>query len=710
MQMGFVIFRRKEGRLMGDRSRQHFGQYRLIRQLGAGGFAEVYLGKHLISHAYAAIKILVGPHDIAQFKREAQIIMQLDYPGIVEVLEYGEENGVPFYVMPFYKRGNLRQLYPKGMRLPWNVIVNLTRQVANALQHAHDQKILHRDVKPHNLLIDDFGQVVLSDFGIATIAHSTKSMTAQEIVGTSYYMSPEQFQGRMGKPGDQYSLGVVVYEWLSGDVPFTGSNFMEVGMKHLLEQPPVLHSRCDVPAGVEAVVLRALAKDPTQRFPTVKGFAQALEQAVNAIFAPTVVPLQQERAVSMPSRAVNPAAAVPGPKVLQLPEHIVCQFPRDGSGNSSSIGKKLFTYEASLGSVEAIAWSPIMTQVAIGTPEGNVVILDPYAGTTIAEYKHGDRVAHIMWSTYGKFIASAGQYIFDFEPDLFFINGRLVGPGREAIYGSNVKVWDILSGEEVLSLDIRGHEQNVWWSPDGNFLATGAHPDRSGFRIWDMQNLRSKDNPTSLDISGLELEICHFQWLPDSRAFFGSAMNKVKRKRSMFYGTIQNGQWTISEHALASQDNRLGIPRHLADKILNFYPFDRPSFSWITRRLARRSDFLYKNEHFIEIYDPYTGSKPLGMLEHSGDSKGRSFAWSPDGTILAYNLHEGNNARFLHFRPDPTRRTGNGGTVWNMERFVLQATDHSSEIYAIYWAADGKVLATTDHHSHVDIWQIDLRR
>ncbi len=265
-----------------DRLGQQFGNYRLIRLLGRGGFADVYLGQHMRLNTYAAIKILhthLSDEDIEGFQKEAQTIANLRHPHIVRILDFDVENNIPFLVMDYAPNGTLRQRYPKGSRLPLSTIVTFVKQVAQALQYAHDQKLIHRDVKPENMLLGTNNEVLLSDFGIAVAAHSSRSINVQDGAGTIYYMAPEQIQGKPRRASDQYALAVVVYEWLSGNRPFKGT-YMEIVTQHLTAQPPPLNERnSTIPPVVEQVVKIALAKDPKQRFASIQAFANAFEQA-----------------------------------------------------------------------------------------------------------------------------------------------------------------------------------------------------------------------------------------------------------------------------------------------------------------------------------------------------------------------------------------------------------------------------------------------
>jgi eukaryotic-like serine/threonine-protein kinase len=277
---------------MADRLGQQLGNYRLVSLLGQGGYAEVYLGQHVRLNQQAAIKVLhahLTEQEAEHFQQEAQTIATLVHPGIVRVFDYDVQDGVPFLVIDYAPNGTLRHRYPKGSLVPLPVIISTVKQVAEALQYAHEQKFIHRDVKPENMLLGRREEVLLSDFGIATIAHSTSSLNvgAEGTSGTLAYMAPEQIEGHPRPASDQYALGVVVYEWLCGERPFEGS-VNELIAQHLSVPPLPLHERVPtIPPEIEQVVLRALAKDPKARFASVKDFARALEQASQHALTPT---------------------------------------------------------------------------------------------------------------------------------------------------------------------------------------------------------------------------------------------------------------------------------------------------------------------------------------------------------------------------------------------------------------------------------------
>ena len=292
---------------MTDRTGQQLGIYRLVSLIGTGGFAEVYVGQHVRLDLQAAIKVLythLRGVEAERFQQEAQIIARLAHPSIVRVFDFDVQDEVAFLVMDYAPNGSLRARHPRGSVIPYPLVASYIRQVAGALQYAHEQQLIHRDVKPENMLLGRREEVLLSDFGIATLAHSTASHSVQDMVGTIAYMAPEQIDGYPRPASDQYALGVVAYEWLCGQRPFEGS-LTEVMVQHLIMPPPPLREKvATIPLDIEQVVLQALAKDPRQRFPTVQSFALALEQASGR--APTL-------AESLPSELASldaPAASI----------------------------------------------------------------------------------------------------------------------------------------------------------------------------------------------------------------------------------------------------------------------------------------------------------------------------------------------------------------------------------------------------------------
>src|SRR2546426_11736410 len=284
---------------MNDRVGQQLGNYRLLRLLGQGGQASVYLGVHLYLKSQAALKVrhtVLTEEEQTVFLQEAQTLVRLSHPHIVRVLDFALQDGLPFLVMEYALHGTLRERHPRGTRLPLDVIIPYVKQVASALQYTHDQGLIHRDVKPENMLLNPQDQVLLSDFGLVMLAPHLLSSNATEpmeqaLVGTTSYLAPEQLRGKAQPASDQYALGVVVYEWLCGKPPF-GGPFLEVAVQHVSVSPPSLREQVPkLSPAIEEVVLRAMAKEPEQRFASVQDFATALEHAYQEAESPRLTPV-----------------------------------------------------------------------------------------------------------------------------------------------------------------------------------------------------------------------------------------------------------------------------------------------------------------------------------------------------------------------------------------------------------------------------------
>ena len=270
---------------MVDRMGQQVGYYRLLRLLGSGGFADVYLGEHIHVKKQAAVKVLrtqLSKNEANNFRREAQTLAHLDNPHIIRVLDFGFDHETPFLVMEYAPNGTLRQLHPRNTTVPLPIIIAYVKQIAEALYYAHTNQVIHRDVKPENMLLGKQNELLLSDFGIATVTQSSQASNHQSIVGTAMYMAPEQIKGQPRPASDQYALAVIVYEWLVGVPPFQGS-FIETSTQHLMTSPPSLRGCVStIPLLVEQVVLTALNKEPERRFGSIQAFANALENACPA--------------------------------------------------------------------------------------------------------------------------------------------------------------------------------------------------------------------------------------------------------------------------------------------------------------------------------------------------------------------------------------------------------------------------------------------
>jgi serine/threonine-protein kinase len=264
------------------------GRYRVLRRLGTGGMAEVWCAEDEVLGREVALKLLGSryaedPEFQERFRREARAAASLTHPNIVGIFDRAEWDGTPYIAMELVNGRTLKDLVIQRGPMPVDVAINLTEQLLKALGYAHKRGIVHRAVKPQNVILDGEGQAKVADFGIARAVNSDMTETGT-IVGTVQYLSPEQAHGQpVDQRSDLYSAGIVLYELLTGRVPFEGEAPVSIALKHVSELPvPPSQLRPGIPPAIEAVVLRALEKDPAHRYQTADEFITALENARRA--------------------------------------------------------------------------------------------------------------------------------------------------------------------------------------------------------------------------------------------------------------------------------------------------------------------------------------------------------------------------------------------------------------------------------------------
>ncbi len=260
------------------------GQYTILEEAGRGGMATVYLAKQNSMNRNVAIKVLPphflhDPNFLERFKREVEVISHLEHPHILPIYDYGEAEGVPYIAMRFLGGGSMAQMIRRGVP-DLEELIRPMRQISQALDYAHMQGIIHRDLKPGNIMLDENGNAYLSDFGIARVMGS--DLTGSAIIGTPAYMSPEQANGlAIDGRSDIYSLGIVLFELITGREPYQAETPMALLLKHLNEpMPPARDFRDGVPDSVEHVLTRSTDKDPDNRYSSSGELSQAFEDAL----------------------------------------------------------------------------------------------------------------------------------------------------------------------------------------------------------------------------------------------------------------------------------------------------------------------------------------------------------------------------------------------------------------------------------------------
>ena len=694
---------------MADRIGQRLGNYRLVRLLGQGGFAEVYLGEHIHLDTLAAIKVLhtqLDSDDVEHFHNEARTVARLIHPNIVRVLDYGVKGKTPFLVMDYAPHGTLRKRHPKGTPLPLSTVASYVAQLADALQYAHEQKVIHRDIKPENILLGRRYEALLSDFGIALIAKSERYYSTQgiqDLAGTIAYMAPEQIQAQACPNSDQYSLGIVVYEWLSGARPFQGT-FTEVAVKQTLAPPPSLRKIVpELSAEVEEVVMKALDKEPTRRYASVQDFANALQQACQQEPEP---PGKAQGSISQ--LPATPASTTeipisPGQPAVQDGAATVLFSVPDLPSTSG-----LAPYEPAPSSVETPApdqaraspeTSPLPRQgisrrtlllglagVATASAVGGGIALLRYAqgvhnpatshssivrvGTTLFTYRgHSDWVWSAAWSPDGRRIASAsgdetaqvwdaldGDHLNRYTGHTASVYSVAWSPSGERIasasYDKTVQIWDPTFGDHFYTYT--GHADWVWtvaWSPDGRRIAS-AGGDKT-VQVWD-----AAGGGHIHTFRGHTAPVHAVAWSPDSKHIASSSAD----------GTVQ--VW----------DAASGIHLYI------FQPYSTSiwSVAWSPdgTRIASACD-----DKTVQVWDAANGDHLYIYYGHSDFVY--AVAWSLDGKQIA--------------------SAGDDKTVqvWDAMNGNLfyTYTGHSSSVRAVAWSPDDKQIASGSWDKTVQVWQ-----
>lgn len=347
---------------MADRAGQQLGPYHLIGLLGQSDWAAVYLGEHLSLHMQVALKVfslrLTGG-DVERFRTEVSMLARLRPSALLRLLDCGMEGDLPFLVMDYAPGGSLRQRHPRGTILPAPLMLSSLQPVVATLQYLHDQGRIHGNIKPENMLLGWRNEVLLSDIGLPLLTQRRQSLLQQQGASAAAYLAPEQLQDQPQPSSDQYALGIIVYEWLSGDVPFHGS-FDETAQQHLSVSPMPLREKIpSISPHVEHVVLKALAKDPHQRFASVRAFAEELAQACQ--------PTQATRGEPQPS----------SPALLPLVPTVKLSPP---ATDAPAPGTIICTYRGHAHRVHAAAWSPDGWHIASGSWDKTVQIWEATTG------------------------------------------------------------------------------------------------------------------------------------------------------------------------------------------------------------------------------------------------------------------------------------------------------------------------------------------
>jgi serine/threonine protein kinase len=661
--------------------------------LASGGFAEVYLGEHVYLNTHAAIKILhaqIGDEDLGQFRSEARIVARLRHPHIVSVLDFNVQQDTPFLVMDYAPNGNLRQRHLKHTTISPATIATYLTQISAALQYAHREHVIHRDIKPENMLVGWHNEILLSDFGIAIVERSTQSQAIHNVIGTLTYMSPEQLEGKPRLASDQYSLAVVVYEWLCGECPFYGS-MAEISAQHLNAAPPSLQERSPaVTPALEEVVFKALAKDPAQRYPDVQGFAQAFERAIGQ------QQLYLHTSRTDDSDPIAPAFAgdVPISPTVQAAPFDYLSSPTEAAAAVSlrpkapRLGRRTFlfglvgvtTMGLAGGGITWLAQQylrglllhsnrlPLSSQ-SIPTPTATPA---PIGTTLFTYFSHSDVVNTVAWSLPGggTYIASGGD---DHVIHVWFANSgsdaRPTYTGHSdavsmvawspdstmlasASADKTVQVWKAFPGSSDTPFSYTGHGdvvKAVAWSFDGTRIASGSS-DKT-VQLWNADGSNPATYSAHNDI------VNTVAWSPDGTMLASGSNDKTVR---VWKASDNSDIFTYSGHSDA---------------------VNAVAWSPDGKYIASAS-----SDKTVQIWEATTGN-PIFTYPGHGDVV-NAVAWSPDGSRLA--------------------SASNDKTVqlWNVNGSgPFTYTNHSDSVKAVAWSPTGNMLASASADKTVQEWQ-----
>lgn len=327
-------------------------RYKLLEKIGEGGMGIVYKAKCTLLNRLVAVKILKAELSdnkdfITRFKREANSIASLSHTNIVNVYDVGSENNINFIVMEYINGKTLKQVIKENVRLNSFNTVNISLQIAKALEYAHRNNIIHRDIKPDNILITDDNIVKLTDFGIAKVADAETLTNSNKIIGSVHYFSPEQAKGNfVDCRTDIYALGIVMYELITGQVPFNGENSISVAIMHVqkIVIPPNKVIK-DIPLNINAIILKALEKEPSNRFQTAKELSEVLkaieanpnlEVNFNDESTCTITVLMTKQDVTLCDTQIDSTVVL---NKEAIPETITIKNDRENLSNNNGISK-----------------------------------------------------------------------------------------------------------------------------------------------------------------------------------------------------------------------------------------------------------------------------------------------------------------------------------------------------------------------------------